>query len=417
MKKIIVQKFGGTSVATPQRIRNVAGIIRHTKKRGYAVVVVVSAPGDTTDDLINFASQVSSSIPDREMDMLLATGEQSSIALLSMALADIGEDAISFTGAQAGILTDGIFGRARILKIEPARILEELKKGRIVVVAGFQGVDKNGEITTLGRGGSDTTAVALGVALKAEIVDIYTDVRGVYTADPRIVPRARKVKTISYDEVLELASLGAKVLHPRAAEIAKIYGLKVRVRSSFVPEDSGTLIVEPCRKKIIFNTTGEDMEKSYVVSATSDKNQAKITVVGVPDRPGIASRIFTPIARAHINVDMIVQNVSHRGFTDMSFTVARGDLQKTINAVKAVVKKIGAENLIATTDIAKVSIVGAGMYSYPGVAARMFQALARKGINIEMISTSEIKISCVVKEKDADAAVRALHKEFHLDRK
>jgi len=416
--KILVQKFGGTSVADPEKVRKVARIAVSARKQGYAVAVVASAPGDMTDDLIDYASAVSKKIPDREMDMLMAIGEQKSIASLAMALAEMGQKAVSFTGEQAGILTDGIFGKARILRIDPSKVLKALKEGSIAVVAGFQGVDRKGEITTLGRGGSDTTAVALAVAIKADMCDIYTDVKGVFTSDPRVVQGAKRIRTISYDEALEMTSLGAKVLHPRSAEIAKVYGLKVRVRSSFNPGDAGTLVFDTgSGKKLKIKTRGEDMERTYVVSATADKNQAKVTVVGVPDRPGIVSKIFSPIAKGRISVDVIVQNVSHKGHTDVSFTISRVDLSRTMAIVKKVAKELRAQTVMHASGVAKVSIVGAGMYSYPGVAAKMFTALAKKGINIEMISTSEIKISCVVEEKDADNAVRALNREFRLGKK
>lgn len=416
---LIVQKFGGSSVADPEHIKNVARIVKKTKQAGNKVVVVVSAPGDTTDDLITLSSGVTKFSYPREMDMLLSTGEQISISLLSMALQDMGMKAVSLTGWQAGISTEEVFGKAKILKIDPKAILAQLKNNKIVIVAGFQGITKNGEITTLGRGGSDTTAVALASALKADVCDIYTDVNGIYTTDPRIVPQARRIKKISYDEVLEMASLGAKVLHPRAAEIGKVHGLKVRVRSTFQPSDEGTVLVCTDKKHIakIANHSGGAMEKTYVVSATSDKNQAKITIVRIPDKPGIVSKVFLPIAKEHINVDVIVQNASHEGYTDLSFTVSSDDLTKTLKIVGKVAKEIKAKEVLSSHDVAKVSIVGAGMYSYPGVAAKMFASLAKAGINIEMISTSEIKISCVIKQKDADNAVRILHKEFSLDKK
>lgn len=417
---LIVQKFGGTSIGDPQnpkslqRIKNVARIVQKTRRIGNKLVVVVSAPGDTTDDLITLASGVSSSMPSRELDMLLVTGEQISITLLSMALKEIGEKTISLTGGQAGITTDGIYGKAKILSINPERILNELKKDKIAIVAGFQGVTPDGEITTLGRGGSDTTAVALAAALDADLCEIYTDVKGVYTTDPMIVHNARCLSCISYEEVLEMASLGAKVIHPRAVEIAKNFNVPLKIRSSFDLKNEGTFIDKKGDK---MKRQIRDIEKMFVSGITVDKNQAKITIVKVPDRPGIASRIFKPIARENINVDMIVQNVSHEGFTDVSFTVNRNELQKTLNIVKEVAKKIKFEGITFAQDIAKVSIVGAGMYSYPGVAARMFSALARQSINIEMISTSEIKISCVIKQKKADLAVKVLHKEFSLEKR
>jgi len=412
---LIVQKFGGTSVASPQRIKNVARIVRKAKKNGNDVVVVVSASGDTTDELIALSSGISGSAPDREMDMLLTTGEQVSIALLAIALNEMGEKTISLTGGQAGIITDGIHGKAKILKIEPRRVLKELKKDRIVIVAGFQGITKDGEITTLGRGGSDTTAVALAAALDADVCEIYTDVNGILTTDPKIVPKARCLPRISYGEVLEMASLGAKVLHPRAAEIARNFNIKVRVRSSFDTYDKGTFIDGKGERMARQQT--RIIEKMAVAGVAADKNQAKVTIVRVPDRPGIASKIFGPIARENVSVDMIIQNVSHKGFTDVSFTLNRNELQKVLKIVKKIAGVIKAGGVASASDIAKVSIVGAGMYSYPGVAARVFKALAGNNINIDMISTSEIKISCVVKEKQAELAVRVLHKEFQLDKK
>ncbi|OIN98929.1 aspartate kinase [Candidatus Desantisbacteria bacterium CG1_02_38_46] len=412
---LIVQKFGGASVANPQRIKNVACIVQKTKQNGNDVVVVVSAPGDTTDDLIKLSSGISSSVSDREMDMLLSTGEQVSIALLAMALQEKGEKTISLSGGQAGIITDGIYGKAKIIKIEPRHILSNLRKGKIVIIAGFQGITMDGEITTLGRGGSDTTAVALAAALNADLCEIYTDVKGIYTTDPRVVSKARCLPCISYGEVLEMASLGAKVLHPRAAEIAKNFNIQLRVRSSFDVHNEGTLVQGRGTKMV--RRKSQQIEKMAVAGVAADKNQAKVTIVNVPDRPGIVSKIFEPIASENISVDMIIQNVSHRGFADVSFTINRSELQKVLRIVKKVAKEIKSKGVTSAADIAKVSIVGAGMYSYPGVAARMFTALARQRINIEMISTSEIKISCVVKEKQADLAVKALHREFRLDKK
>jgi aspartate kinase len=399
--QIIVQKFGGTSVATPELIKNVAHRVVQTKEKGYHVVVVVSARGHTTDELLELAASISPRPPERELDMLLATGEQVSIALLAMAIHELGYPVVSFTGYQAGIYTDKAHTKARILKVEPDRILKELKAGKIVVVAGFQGVTDDLEITTLGRGGSDTTAVALAAALKAQICEIYTDVDGVYTADPRVVERSLKLDFVSYEEMLELASLGALVLQPRAVEFAKHYQVPLHVRSSF-NELEGTRVGEATK-----------MEECRLVSGIAhDLNVAKIGLFNVPDRPGIAKQIFKALADEHINVDMIIQSWMRDGRNDISFTVARDDLHKALPVVERVAKEIGASGVAYNDRVAKVSIVGAGMVTNPGVAAAMFEALADEGINIEMISTSEIKISCVIAEDQAIKAVRALHAKF-----
>ena len=407
MKKLIVQKYGGTSVANPERIKNVAKRIISYKEKGNELVVVVSAPGDTTDELIDLAHQITDSPPERELDMLLSTGEQVSSALLAMAINKLGYKAISFTGIQIGILTDSMHTKARIININTKRIVEELGKGNIVIVAGFQGVTQNQDITTLGRGGSDLSAVALAKVLGAELCEIYTDVEGVYTADPRIVPEARKLSRISYDEMLEMASLGAQVMQARSIELAKKFDIPIYVRSSF-NNRPGTYILKE----------GKKMLEGPVISAvTLSRNEAKITVCNVPDKPGIAAKLFTEIASQGINVDMIVQNVSHTGRTDISFTVLKPDLKKALKISKKVAKEIDAEEVIYDDDIARVSIVGVGMKSHPGVASLMFSILAEHKINIEMISTSEISISCVIRKKFAEEAVRALHEGFKLGKK
>lgn len=400
---LVVQKFGGTSVATPQRIKNVAQRVVRTRAQGHEVVVVVSAPGDTTDELIKMAYEIAPLPDEREMDVLLSTGEQISIALVAMAIKSLGCDAVSFTGPQVGIVTDNVHTRARILSVSSEKIRREQDKGKVVVVAGFQGVNIHEDITTLGRGGSDTTAIALAAALDADICEIYTDVEGVYTADPRIVPEARKLSSISYDAMLEYASLGAKVLNLRAVEFAKNYEVRIHVRSSFNKE-GGTIVTGE----------SEEMEKLVLNGVAYDKDEAKITIQGVPDQPGVASQTFQAVADAHINVDMIVQNVSVAGKTDLSFTVTRSDLTQVLGIVEKVAQGIGAKGVISDKDIAKVSIVGVGMRSHPGVAAKMFGALAECGINIQMISTSEIKISCIIEEKYVEKAVRAIHEKFEL---
>ncbi|OGW94738.1 MAG: aspartate kinase [Omnitrophica bacterium RIFCSPLOWO2_12_FULL_45_13] len=402
-KGIVVQKYGGTSVTDIGRIESVAKRVVNTRRAGYEVVVIVSALGHTTDKLIDLAMKITTSPPDRELDMLLSTGEQMSSALLAMAIHKLGQDAISFTGAQVGIVTDGSFTKARIIDINAKRIEEELKKGRIVIVAGFQGASVNQDITTLGRGGSNLTAVALAKVLNAKMCEMCTDVEGVFTADPRIVKNARKIDKLSYEEMFELASLGAQVLQPRSIEFAMKFGVPIHVRSSF-SNKLGTIISKEVKA----------MEHIVVSGVALNKNEAKITICDVPDKPGIAAKIFKDIAKENINVDMIIQNVSRTGATDVSFTVMGSELNKTIKASKDVAGKIGAGDVTVDKDIAKVSIVGIGMKSHSGVAADMFEALAEKSINIEMISTSEIKISCIVKKSLGEAAVRAIHEKFGL---
>lgn len=401
---IIVQKFGGTSIGTTDRIKNVARRIIETKKKDYDVVVVVSAAGNTTDELLKKAYEINPCPPERELDMLLATGEQVSIALLSMAIQALGFDAISFTGPQVGIVTDTVHTMAKIIDIRSSRVSEELKKGKIVVVAGFQGATVDEDITTLGRGGSDTTAVALAAKLKAEVCEIYTDVDGVYTADPRVVPDARKLGEVSYEEMLEMAAAGAKVLQLRSVEYGKNYGVEIHVRSSFTDEE-GTLIKE-AREQML--------ERPLISGVTFDVSQAKVTVFGVPDRPGIAAKIFQALADRHINVDMIIQNVSEEGFTDISFTVEKDAVKTTKEVMDQIAIELGARGTSYDENIAKVSLVGAGMKSHPGVAAMMFSALAEQGVNIEMISTSSIRISCVVSAEDGERAIKAVHEKFEL---
>ncbi len=401
---ITVQKFGGTSVADTDKIKNVARRVSQTRKKGEHVVVVISALGDTTDRLVGLAYEISPHPREREMDMLLATGEQISVALLSMAVHELGYDAISFTGAQVGIVTDGAHTKAKILDVKVGRILEELEKGKIVIVAGFQGVSLDDQITTLGRGGSDTTAVALAAALKADVCEIYTDVDGVFTADPRIVPEARKLERVSYEEMLEMAATGARVLQLRSVEFARNYGVVMHVRSSF-SEDEGTWI-----------ESDERMEKAIISGVTDDSGEAKVSVFDVPDRPGSAASLFAALSKANINVDMIIQNVSEGDRTAISFTVGKDDLRKAKEISEAIARDLEAGGVTVDEDIAKVSLVGAGMRTHPGVAADMFNALAENGINIEMISTSSIKISCVIPARDVNKAVSAIHKKFGLDK-
>ncbi|CAD7781608.1 MAG: Aspartate kinase Ask_LysC [Candidatus Methanoperedenaceae archaeon GB50] len=400
---LVVQKYGGTSVGSIERIKNVARKLAQFYQEGHQLVVVVSAMAGETDRLINLAYQMTNNPDPRELDVLLATGEQSSAALLAMALKDMGYPATSLVAFQARIFTDDAFGRARIDEIDCARLKKELETGNIVIVAGFQGIDRHGDITTLGRGGSDTTAVALAAALKADICEIYTDVEGVFTADPRICSDAKKINKISYDEMMELASLGAKVLQIRSVDVAKKYKVPVHVRSSFI-EQEGTMVVD----------TDAEMEKVIVTAVTYNKDEARITVRGVPDRPGIAAQLFKPIGEAGIVVDMIIQNTSEEGITDMTFTVPKIDFKKALEIARQAANKIGAERVLGDEHIGKVSIVGVGMRNHPGVAARMFQSLANAGINILMISTSEIKVSCVIDEKEVERAVQVLHKAFDL---
>ena len=399
---LVVQKYGGSSVADSERIANVARRVAESAA-GNQLIVVVSAMGKTTDGLITLAQQITPSPDPREMDMLLATGEQITIALLAMALQRLGLKARSFTGPQAGMRTDTAHTRARITRIDPVRVRQALDAGEIVVVAGFQGLSECDEIATLGRGGSDLTGVALAAALKAEVCEIYTDVDGVYTADPNIVPDARKLDRVSYDEMLEMASLGAKVLQSRSVEFAKKWGVTVHVRSTFKP-DPGTIVTRE----------ESGMEEVVVTGVTHDRNQAKISILRVPDRPGIAGQVFGALGEANIVVDMIVQNISRDGYTDMSFTVPRGDYKRAVAALQSVATKVGAQGVVHDERVAKVSIVGVGMRSHSGVASRMFAALARENINIQMISTSEIAVSCVIDDKYAELAVRALHDTFEV---
>jgi aspartate kinase len=399
-------KFGGSSVADADKIKTAVGRIVRKRREGNRVVVVVSAPGDTTDDLLEMAAKLSDNPPERELDMLLATGEQVSIALLSMAIQSAGEDAVSLTGPQAGIFADANHTRARITDIRPAKIQAELKKGRVVIVAGFQGLNPNADITTLGRGGSDLTAVALAAALKADACEIYTDVKGVYTTDPRVESEARKLERISYDEMLELAGAGSQVMQARSIEVAKKYGVELHVRSTF-SEEEGTWIVEEVSR----------MEDVVVSGIAFDRNQAKFSVVNVADRPGVAARIFGALADSRVNVDMIIQSAAQDGTNDISFTVARTDLKKAQPILDRLKRDLSAQTVICEEKVAKVAIVGVGMRSHPGVAAKMFKTLADAGINIEMISTSEIKVACVVEESDCDKSVRLLHKAFGLGRK
>lgn len=404
-KGLIVQKYGGSSVANLERIRKVAERIISYKKKGFDLVVVVSALGDTTDKLIELAYKITSKPKEREMDMLISTGEQASCALLAMAIHNLGYEAISFTGGQVGIITDSTHTKARILKVDADRIREELKRGRIVIVAGFQGISKKKDITTLGRGGSDLTAVALSCTLNTKLCEIYTDVEGVYTTDPRVEPKAKKLKNITYDEMLEMASLGAQVMQARSIELAKKFNVPIYVRSSF-SEEEGTMITDQTKK----------LEEVIVTGITLNKDEAKVTIRDVPDKPGIAAKIFGKVSKEGINVDMIVQNVSKTKMTDLSFTIKKSDLSKAIKITRNVAGEIRAGEIISDEDIARVSIVGVGMKSHPGIAAKMFKALAEKKINIEMISTSEISISCVVRKKFGEAAVRAIHKEFGLSK-
>jgi aspartate kinase len=401
---VLVQKFGGSSVADADKIMNVARRVAASAP-GNQLVVVVSAMGKTTDGLLSLARQISTTPDLREMDMLLSTGEQVTIALLSMALQSLGLKAKSFTGPQVGMRTDHAHTQARITQIDADRVRRALDTGEIAVVAGFQGLSDEDEITTLGRGGSDLTAVALAAALKADVCEIYTDVDGVYTADPNIVRDARKLARVAYDEMLELASLGAKVLQTRSVEFAKKYGVTVHVRSTFRP-DPGTLVTKE----------EAGMEQAVVTGVTHDRSQAKISILRVPDRPGIAARVFGAISAKNIVVDMIVQNISQDGYTDMSFTLPRGDHARAVQDLSEVVREIGARGIVHDERVAKVSIVGVGMRSHSGVASTMFATLAREGINIQMISTSEIAVSCVIEDKYAELAVRSLHDAFDVAR-
>ena len=401
---MIVQKYGGTSVGTAARIRRVSRRIAATAKKGHQVVVVVSAMGHTTDRLIALAQSVNPEPPARELDMLVANGETITAPLVAMCLEGMGVPAVSLSGLQAGVRTSAAHSKARIQDIKPDRILEALRNGKVVVVAGFQGVTEDFEVTTLGRGGSDTTAVALAAALNAESCEIYTDVDGIFTADPRLVKTARKLAHIQYDEMLELAAVGARVMHPRAVEIGELYGVPIHVRSSF-HEGVGTMIVAQVPME----------ERKRVRGVAEETNVAKITVVGVPDRPGVAAAIFEPLGAAGISVDVIVQNIGRSRRTDLTFSVAESDLKAAEKLVRAAAKSIGAKKVESAAGVAKLSIVGTGMLGTPGIAGRMFRSLAEAGINIEMISTSEIRITCLVARDQVQKGVRALHKTFELD--
>jgi aspartate kinase len=405
---LVVQKYGGSSVSDAERIKRVAERVVQARRGGDDVVVVVSAMGDTTDELLDLAQQVSPLPSGRELDMLLTAGERISMALLAMAIANLGCEARSFTGSQAGVITTSVHGKARIIDVTPGRIRTALDEGSIAIVAGFQGVSQDTkDITTLGRGGSDTTAVALAAALGAEVCEIYTDVDGVYTADPRLVPHARKLEQITYEEMLEMAACGAKVLMLRCVEYARRYGIPVRVRSSF-STDPGTLVTGSAEEL--------PMEAAIISGVAHDRSEAKVTVVGVPDKPGEAASIFRAIADAEINIDMIVQNVSQAstGRTDISFTLPKSDLAASMRALAAIKSAVGFEGLLSDEHIGKVSLIGAGMRSHPGVSARFFGALADAGVNVEIISTSEIRISVVCRDTDLPAAVTAVHEAFEL---
>lgn len=403
MKKLIVQKFGGSSVANVERLQAVAKRVVEYKKKGFNLVVVVSAMADTTDEFIELADKINPAASEREMDMLLSTGEQISVALLAMAIHKLGFEAISLTGAQVGIITDTNHTKARIVKITASRIRRELAAGKIVIVAGFQGITPDDNITTLGRGGSDLTAVALAKALKARECEIYTDVDGIYTTDPRIEPKAKKLDAITFDEMLEMASLGAQVMQPRSIEVAKKYNVPIHCRSSF-NTNPGTMIVKEVKR----------MEGALITGVTLNRNESKITLVNVPDKPGVAAKVFKELAAGGVSVDMIVQNVSHTRKTDISFTIGKAEVAKTLKIARAVAGKLGVDEVLEDSDIARVSIVGVGMKSHPGVAAMLFGMLADNDINIEMISTSDISISCIIKKKFADLAVRTIHANFKL---
>ena len=400
---MIVQKFGGTSVGDVDRIKAVADHVARTVRTGNQVVVVVSAMGKTTDDLIRLSKEVSETRPGRELDMLLTSGERISMALLCMALADLGVSALSFTGSQAGIITDTDHTKAKIVEMRPNRLLETLAEGKVPVVAGFQGVSLEKDVTTLGRGGSDTTAVALASALGADYCEIYTDVSGVFTADPRVVPNAHKILKISFEEMLELAASGGRVLALRSVEFARNFHVPVHVRSSFTWEP-GTWVQEE----------DETMEQAVVSAISHDTSEVKVTITGVPDRPGVAARVFREVANRGINVDMIVQNTSTDGLTDISFTVPNYEMKVALEVMQSVAPEVGARDSYADSGIGRVSLIGAGMKSHPGVTATMFETLAKEGINIEMISTSAIRISCVVRQEDVEKAVKALHEAFEL---
>jgi len=401
---LIVQKYGGSSVADAEKIQNVARRIAKAKEEGNQVVVVVSAMGHTTDNLIKLAYQVNEQPGDRELDVLLSTGEIVTSTLLALALESLGCRAVSLTGAQAGIQTDSSYNRARILSIDTKRVVSELEKGNIIIVAGFQGVTQEMDITTLGRGGSDTTAVALAAGLNADTCQLYTDVEGVYTADPHLIPEARRLKDIGYEEMLELSSYGAKVMHNRAVELGELYNVSILVASSF-SDSPGTIICKEASMEV----------KNKARGIAYDTNVSKVTVVGVPDHPGIAATIFEPLARANISVDTIVQNASINNITDLTFTVTRSDRLKAMSIVEPVVKSIGGKQCVTDSTLAKVSVVGTGMQNTPGYAARMFRVLYEQGINIQLITTSEIRITCIISEDKVRDAVQALHKAFELE--
>jgi aspartate kinase len=398
----LVQKFGGSSLSDANRIRSVARRVVAAADSGQEVCAVVSAMGETTDELLALAGQVSTRPDVRELDMLLTAGERISMAVLSMAIIELGREALSFTGPQAGILTDTRHGRARILEVRPARVVEALNSGKIVIVAGFQGRSTGSDVTTLGRGGSDMTAVALAASLRADVCEIYTDTAGVFTADPRLVPEARKLPSVSYEEMLELSACGAKVLMSRSVEVGRTHGVRIHVRSSFTDEE-GTWIEKEDR-----------VEQAIISGVAHDSSEAKLTILGVPDQPGIAARVFRPLADAGVRVDMIVQNVSSEGRTDISFTLPEDDLPGVEQILARVGDEVGASGIVADPDIAKVSLVGAGMKSDPGVVADMFDALADAGINIEIISTSSIRVSCVIRSASLEHAVRVVHERFRL---
>ena len=411
---LIVQKYGGTSVADPDRMRAVAENVQITKRHGNDVVVVVSAMGKATDNLISLAGQVSNTRPGREMDMLLTTGERVSAALLTMALADLGVPAVSFTGSQVGIITDNVHGKAKIVEVKGDRVRDAVAAGKVAVVAGFQGVSLNKEITTMGRGASDLTASALAKALDADACEIYTDVTGVFSADPRIVPRARKLPRISYDEMLEMAGAGSKVLALRSVEFARNHGVSLHVRSAFTWEP-GTWVTDEVVVDDGNASKEQAVEDPIISGVVTDISESKVTVLGVPDRPGISASLFEPLAEASVNVDMIVQNTSTEGTTDISFTVPSADMAVAERIVSRVAEEVGAAGVTHDGSIAKLSVVGAGMKSSPGIAAKMFRTLADNGVNIEMISTSTIRISVVIATADLERAARALHSAFGLD--
>ncbi|MGH2808892.1 MAG: aspartate kinase [Actinomycetota bacterium] len=400
---LVVQKYGGTSVGDAERIRRVATRVVRDVDAGKQVCVVVSAMGHTTDELVDLAAQISPAPHARELDMLLSAGERISMALLSMAIIDLGKEAISFTGSQAGIVTDTVHGKARIVDIRAKRVLEALEAGKVVIVAGFQGVSTEFDVTTLGRGGSDTTAVALAAALGADACEIFTDVDGVFTADPRVVEEARKLHAVSYEEMLELSAAGTKVLMLRSVEYARNHGVLIHVRSSFTDEE-GTWVREE----------DERMEQAIISGIAHDTSEAKVTIIGVPDRPGVAARVFRPLADEGVNVDIIVQNASSDARTDIFFTLPKEDLVRAKPVLDRLREEVGAEGVETDADIAKISLIGAGMKTHPGVAADMFDALADAGINIEIISTSSIRVSCVIRAAEVDAAVKAVHDRFRL---